>query len=182
MIKDNRRPVNANMMLGAVLVALGILFFVGQVVDVNLGRFAWPYFIIVPGVLLFALALGVGSSAGEPLAVLGSIVTMVGALLLYQSLTGHWASWAYAWALVAPTSIGLGQVIYGTLRGQSHVVATGTRLATIGLAIFLVGAVFFELVIGIGGFGLGRNGWPVLLIGLGLLVLLADLRSARHTA
>ena len=55
MIKDNRRPVNANMVLGAVLVALGIMFFAGQVLDVNLGRFAWPFFIIVPGVLLFAL-------------------------------------------------------------------------------------------------------------------------------
>ena len=31
---------------------------------------------------------------------------------------------------------------------------------------------FFELVLGISGFGLGRLGWPILLIGLGVFVLI----------
>jgi hypothetical protein len=166
---------NINMLLGGILILIGVLFLMGQVFGINLGRFVWPFFVIVPGVLLFIFALAARGSAGEGLAVLGSIVTMLGTLLLYQNTTGHWESWAYAWALVAPTSIGLGQIVYGSLRSQQHVVATGKRLATVGIAIFLVGAVFFELIIGISGFGFGRFLLPVLLIGLGGLFLVRSL-------
>lgn len=166
---------NINMLLGGILILIGVLFLLGQVFGINLGRFVWPFFIIVPGVLLFLLALTVRSSAGEGLAVIGSIVTMLGTLLLYQNTTDHWESWAYAWALVAPTSIGLGQIVYGSLKSQQHVVATGKRLATVGIAIFLVGAVFFELIIGISGFGFGRLLLPVLLIGLGGFFLVRSL-------
>ena len=53
-------------------------------------------------------------------------------------------------------------------------VATGRRLALIGVVLFLVGAFFFELVVGISGFGFGldRFGWPLLLVILGMLLLL----------
>jgi hypothetical protein len=166
---------NINVILGGILVSLGVLFFLGQMFGINLGRFVWPFFVIVPGVLLFIFALAARGSAGEGLAVIGSIVTMLGTLLLYQNTTGHWESWAYAWALVAPTSIGLGQIVYGSLKSQQHVVATGKRLAPIGIAIFLAGAIFFELIIGISGFGLGRFLLPMLLIGFGGLFLARSL-------
>jgi hypothetical protein len=135
----------------------------------------------VPGVLLFVFALTTGGSAGEGLAIFGSVVTMTGTLLLYQNTFGHFQSWAYAWALVAPTSIGLGQIIYGSIRAREQMVVNGRRLTTIGGVIFLVGAVFFELIIGISGFGLGRLGlgsyaWAILLVGLGVIILLRTWR------
>jgi len=42
-----------------------------------------------------------------------------------------------------------------------------------------VGGFFFELILGISGFGLGGLGWPLLLIGLGVLLLVGNLLSAR---
>ena len=48
-------------------------------------------------------------------AIAGSIVTTVGSVLLYQQTTGHWESWAYAWALVGPGAAGLGMLVYGLL-------------------------------------------------------------------
>src|SRR5215211_1755300 len=98
-----RRLGNVPTILGVLLIALGILFFIGQVLGINfggrLGELAWPLFVIGPGVLLFLFALSVGGKAGERLAIVGSVVTMVGAILLVQNTFDYFQSWAYAWAL-----------------------------------------------------------------------------------
>lgn len=68
--------------------------------------------------MLYIFAFFLTPDAGRGLAVAGGIVTMTGTILLIQNTTGLWASWAYAWALIFPTSIGLGLLVYGLLRGQ----------------------------------------------------------------
>ncbi|OGO04389.1 MAG: hypothetical protein A2Y73_04215 [Chloroflexi bacterium RBG_13_56_8] len=176
--KDRGRD-NANWVFGGILIAVGVLWLLAQLVGIRVGSYLWPLFIIVPGVVLFVLAMTMEGRAGEGLAITGGIVTMVGLLLFYQNATGHWQSWAYAWALVAPTSIGLAQIIYGLVKGLDSVVASGRRIATVGIIIFLGGAAFFELVIGISGFGLGGIGWAVLLIGAGVLFLLRAILTGR---
>ena len=134
----------------------------------------WPFFIIVPGVLLFLIALAVDESTGSVLAIVGSVITMTGTLLLYQNSTGHWTSWSYAWALIAPTSVGLGQWLYGFLKDKAESVSEAKQIITIGLTIFGIGFFFFELVLGITGFGLGRLGWPLILIAVGLFLLMQN--------
>ena len=175
--RATRRRGVSSLAAGGVLVALGVLLLLGQVFDIRLGRYLWPCYIIVPGVLLFAISLTL-DQAGEGVAIAGSIVTMLGLLLLYQNTAHHWQSWAYAWALVAPTSIGLGQAIYGLLKSRQQVVKSGLALARIGGIIFVVGAVFFELVIGISGFR--YIGWPALLIAAGVLLLVRNFTGPRR--
>jgi uncharacterized membrane protein HdeD (DUF308 family) len=170
-----------NTVIAILLIGLGVLFLLKPVVNIDIGHYAWPFFVIVPGVMLLVTAFGVGDSAGEPLAMLGTVVTVAGLILLFQNLTDQWATWAYAWALVAPTSIGLGQILYGSIKGRSHLVTVGMRLVKVGLAIFIAGAVFFELIIGISGFGLGNWGWPVLLIALGVVLLVRYFLPARKS-
>lgn len=171
---DEKERGQMRYLLGGALIVLGILLLLGRTLGLNWAGSVWPFFIIVPGVLLLMGARENKGPAGESLAIMGGMVTAVGLLLLYQDVTGHWASWAYAWALVVPTSVGLGQIYFGSHSDRPHTVAQGQRLATIGMIIFAVGVVFFELVIGISGFGLGRFGWPALLIGLGLFFLLRN--------
>jgi len=161
--------------LGIVLMGVGIVFFLLNILDVNYGRFGWPFFIIIPGTVLFISAFAVDESMGQALAIAGGIITTAGTILFYQNLTSHWTSWAYAWALVAPGSIGLAQFIFGSLRKQTKMVKEGRQLLLIGLAIFFGGFVFFELIIGISGFRLGRYGWPILLIALGVVLLVRGL-------
>jgi hypothetical protein len=52
-------------------------------------------------------------------------------------------------------------------------VTTGGRSALIGAALFGVGAFFFELVVGISGFGFGLDGfgWPLGLVMVGIVLL-----------
>ena len=177
-INNNQQSTQTNFVLGSILILVGAFFLLSQLFGIRLGHYVWPFYIIVPGILLFILDLSTAGKSGGVLANIGSVVTMTGLLLFYQNMADHFQSWAYGWALVAPTSIGLGQMVYGSLKGREQMVRAGKRLATIGFTIFLVGAVFFELIIGIGGFGIGRLGrfaLPLLLIGVGAFFILRNL-------
>jgi hypothetical protein len=187
---STNRSVNSgsrsgSLIVGAVLVALGILFLFGQFFRVDFGHYLWPFFVLAAGAGILAVAFGSPQTAtrtdGAGLAALGSMVSMAGLILLFQNMTNLWATWAYAWALIAPTSVGLGQLAYGALKNQPHLVTAGTRATVTGFIIFLAGLFFFEFVIGISGFGftLGSLGWPILLIGLGVLLLVATLFGRR---
>jgi hypothetical protein len=168
--------------LGVLLVVLGALFLAGQAVGFDLGRFEWPFFVIIPGLALSGVGLAVDGPTGERITPLGAAVTMAGVILLYQNATDHFESWAYAWTLVFPTATGLGRMIYGSLKGSKEMVVTGGRSALIGAALFVVGAFFFELVVGISGFGLGlgRFGWPLALVFAGIVLLVGGLLYRRR--
>ena len=125
--------------LGVLLIVMGVLFFVGQAVGFDLGPFGWPFFVIIPGLALSGVGLAAGGPTGERITPLGAAVTMVGVILLYQNTVDHFESWAYTWALVFPTSTGLGQIVYGSLKGRKEMVTTGGRSALIGTALFVVG-------------------------------------------
>ena len=174
--------------LGGGLILLGALFllgrFVGYLFAFDIGHYAWPFFIIVPGLLMFLTAFFLERQAGVTLAMFGGMTIATGAILLIQNIFDVYATWSYAWALVAPTSMGLAKVIYGALCGLGDEVKSGLNLAGVGLGIFVFAAFFFELMIGVSGFGF-RGAWycwPTLLIGLGVVVLLASLLTRRDKA
>jgi hypothetical protein len=164
----------ASIGLGVVLVALGALFLLEQFFDFGFGHWLWPFFVLVPGLLFFVGMLLGGKSAGG-LAIPGTIVTTIGLLLLYQNTFNHFESWAYAWALI-PLAVGAGMIIQGIWSERPAAVENGRRVAGIGLALFLIGFVFFELVLNIGGFGGGILA-PLLLIGGGLYLLWRNLAA-----
>jgi hypothetical protein len=164
----------ASLVVGAGFILFGLLMLLGQLLHIDFLDLLWPFFIIVPGLALFIAALLASGRSGEPLAVVGSIITMVGSTLLFQNVTGLWATWAYAWALIAPTSIGLGLLLWGAIKGHHDKVKEGLNLAGVGLVIFLVAGAFFELVLGLSGFGLGPLAFPFLLIGLGLVLVVVN--------
>jgi hypothetical protein len=170
------------LLLGAGLLLFGVILLAGRLLSIPLGGFVWPFIFIIPGVVLFWTALTTESSSAEGLVILGGILSMLGLLFLAQSVTGLWASWAYAWVLVAPTSVGLSQMVYGSQKGRDSIYQSGERLVRVGLWMFLVGFVFFELVIGVSGFGLGRFGLPVIpivLIFAGLVILVRSLARGK---
>jgi hypothetical protein len=150
----------------------------GRLLSIPFGEFIWPFLFIVPGGLIFAAALSTDDRHGEGLSILGSILTVLGIVFLIQSLFNLWASWAYIWALVAPTSIGIGQWAYGTSKNREPIAASGRRLVNLGLVLVGFGFVFFELIIGLNGFGISRYGippFPATLIFLGGFILVRSI-------
>jgi O-antigen/teichoic acid export membrane protein len=164
-------------LLGGLLIAVGLVFFVGQWLDVDWGAATWPFYVIAPGLAL--LAFGLTQRDGSGLTVAGSIVTIVGLLLLYQNATDHWESWAYAWALVGPGGSGLGMLLYGTRSGNRKMARQGFWQVLTAIGLFVAGFIFFEGIIGISGRRLPLPDWvlPAAVIGLGVLVLIRGFTS-----
>lgn len=171
----------SSVVIGAVLIVVGGMFLVGRQLGIDVGRTGWPLFVIAPGVILFLVSFAVGGRAGAGFAVAGAIVTVTGLVLAVQSQTGLWATWAYAWALVAPGGVGLGLLLYGGLTGQRDLAMSGAAALLSGLALFLVFAFFFESVIGLSGQRIA--GLDTVLAGgivvLGAVIVLLSLRPAR---
>ena len=171
-------------LVGAVLIVLGALFLAERVFQIEIGRFGWPLFVIVPGLLLMGASLVVARREGSGLAVAGAITTVVGLVLAVQNATGLWATWAYAWALVGPGATGIGLIFYGLLRNQPDLVSGGVRSLGSGLALFAVFGLFFEGIIGLSGepFLVGSDVLPIALIGLGVVLVGWSLIGGRQRA
>ena len=161
---------------GIVLVALGLLFLLAQFGQ--LGAFLWPLFVIAPGVALLIWAF-VGGKSATGLAIPGSIVSMVGLILLIQALTNRFETWSYAWGLIVAAA-GVGTWLHGTLSDDEKLTRDGVKTATTGLVLFAAFGVFFEFVIGIGGRSGFVGSWllPLLLIGGGVYLLWRGRTSA----
>ena len=170
--------------VGAILIVVGLLFLAERLFDIDLGHYGWPLFVILPGVLLFLASLVAPPREGVGLAVAGAITSVVGLILAFQNATDLWATWAYAWPLVAPGGSGLGMALYGLVRGQADFVSLGVRQLGAGLALFVGFGLFFEGVIGLSGdpFLVGSDYLPIVLIALGVLFLLWGVLRSRRPA
>jgi hypothetical protein len=165
--------------LGIVLVVVG-LFALGIVVfGIDLTQYGWPLFVIIPGLTLLVVGfVGGGPGASVP----GGIVTVLGLVLAYQSSTGDWTSWAFAWPLVAPGGVGLGLYLQALRDRDPVMLRRGRTLMFIAAMIFMIGFVFFESILGISGmdYGIfGKAALPGLLIVIGLILLVRSLQRSR---
>ncbi len=161
----------ASNLIGFALLGVGLVFLIGQLLSINLIYYLWPFFVIVPG-LLFFMGMVLGGKRLGALAIPGSIITMVGLILLYQNTFKHFESWAYAWALIFPTAVGIGLAVNGAWSGIPALVERGSRWVSAGLVIFLVTGFFFELVLNISNSVIGNLVWPGLLIAFGAYLAL----------
>lgn len=162
------------LLLGVTLVVAGAALLVFQITGIDLLGLAWPLFVLIPGMAFFVPVLTMRAQSGLGyLAIPGCVITTTGLLLGYQNLTGDWQSWSYAWALVAPTSVGLGLLIAGTREGVAGVRRAGWIVGGIGLALFVLAETFFVRIMNVGGAGLGSYGdflLPITLIALGTYI------------
>ena len=154
-------------LLGLALVLLGGLALAGRLLNVDLLSLGWPIFVLAPGIVLFAAGVAVGGKGGLGLAIPGGIISMVGLVLTFQSATGLWSTWAYAWALVAPGGVGLAFVLYGLLTRQGDITRGGIPILLTGIGLFIGFGLFFEGVINLSGVG----GLAEPLLAGGLIVL-----------
>ncbi len=163
---------------GLLLIAAGVLFMAGQQFDIRWADYGWPLFIIVPGLALFLLGLVIRDEAGLGMTIPGGIITTVGLILLYQSTYHAYASWAYAWALVAPGSVGVSLLAFGLLHRRLDLVDAGLRTAAVGLGLFVGFGLLFENAIGLretGSTDAMRAAMPILAVALGVIIVLLSI-------
>ena len=162
MPQSDNRPSSV---VAAILIGLGLLFLAFNFLDIDLGR-VWPliFFVIGAGFYMPALLRPQARAGLAALFVPGTIMIGLGVIFMYNTLTGDWGSWAYAWTLI-PAFVGLGLIFASRLgRWQGDSARAGLWLALGSATVFSVLAMFF------GSRTFGSIG-PVLLIGLGVWLL-----------
>jgi hypothetical protein len=128
----------------------------------------WPLFIILPGLPFLYAAYNTDDEDQAGMIIPGIILTGTGLIFMFQGLTGHYESWAYAWALF-PAMVGLGLQFMGKKKGvDTEEEKVGRAMTRGGLAAFAAFGLFFELLLFGGIFG-GTSGalLPFTLLGAG---------------
>ncbi len=155
---------------GAILIGLGLLFLAAQFFDFQVWGYVWPMAVIGVGALFFVGML-VGGKSTAGLAIPGSIIGVIGLMLLVQYITGYWNSWTYGWTVIL-MAVGLGVWIAGLWGDNPGQRRSGLRVMEIGLVLFVIFGAFFDLVVfDYGGSALRQAFFPVLLILLGVYLI-----------
>ncbi len=159
----------SNLVLGILLIVGGLVFLASRVIpgfELALS-FSWPWIIIGVGAALLLLGLLLGS---PEMAIPACVVSGVGGILYYQSTSGDWLSWAYAWALI-PVFVGIGMILaalIGGRPGKAYLDAFGP--IGFGLVAFVLIGSFFNAFSG---------GWaiylPLVLVLVGAYILVRNL-------
>jgi len=163
-----------SILVGVILIGLGVLFlainFLSITLNVNLVARLWPTIFFIGALIFYVPALAAGENRRElaGLFVPGTILLTLGLIFLYNTFTGDWGSWAYAWTLI-PAGVGLGIALGAVFGGWGrNAITTGLAMAAISVGAFAFFASLF------GGFLLKVLG-PTLIILLGLLLLVRAL-------
>jgi hypothetical protein len=186
--RDSNWSRGATVAIGLLLVVGGAILlaveYLGWALPFDLGAVGWPLWIVIPGAAVLVIGLITPEEPGAGLAIGGSIITAVGLVLAYQSVTGHFASWAYAWALVAPGAVGVGMILWGLFHLRGSMIRNGLGVLGVGLVLFLAGFAFFEGLLHIGGergiAPLGRQALPTALIVAGVVLIITRLWPRRR--
>jgi hypothetical protein len=179
-LTSNSKLATAARMFGLLLVAVGIFFLLEEVFGIHLSSAAWPFYIIAPGVVLLIAAISVDGPFGEPLSILGGIITGTGLLLAYQDTTDTYESWAYAWALIIPASAGVGLLIYGIFKRRSDKVRSGLALTVAGVVLCVVFNLGLTAATTIDFVHIDSRMWPLFIIGLGVILLVSSFIGTRR--
>jgi len=169
------RKTRGSIASGIILILLGGLFLLNQFRPTFLRglfgeNFTWPWIVIGVGVIFLLAAL---LSVTGGLAVPGTIITGIGAILYYQNATGNWASWSYIWPLV-PGLVGLGIFLSALLGdGGRKEIRSGLTMLVICVALFFILWSLFTAKLDV------NLIWPVILIAFGLWVLIRGLTRSR---
>jgi hypothetical protein len=168
---SDSRTNRTSLVFGGLLIALGLLFLVGQFLRINIWQYAWPLFILVPGLIFFGITISGGTEA-TGFAIPASILTTVGLIFFFQAITGHYASWAYVWTLIFPTAVGLGLYIMGSQGDDESLRKQGIGFLRAGLVLFVILGFIFEVIFRMGDTMFSRLFWPSAIILFGLYLIL----------
>ncbi|HSB01951.1 MAG TPA: hypothetical protein VLE49_14975 [Anaerolineales bacterium] len=163
---QTNRSNAGTLIAGTILIAFGLIALAGQFLRVTDWGFIWPLVVIAFGSLFF-LGMVAGGRQSAALAIPGSIISGIGLVLLFESITDHWESMSYFWTLII-LFVGMGIYIMGWYGGDAGQKQSGWRVMKVGFVLFVIFGAFFELIF-------SSNGiiFPVLLILLGGYLILS---------
>ncbi len=179
----NKKSVfNWQVYVGVVLIVTGGIFLVDQFLPIRILASFWPLLIVLFGVT-FLFAMLTAGKRGSGLAIPGTIITTLGLLLFIQSTFKLWVTWSYAWALLI-SAAGLGILIMNFYLKKVVLRRVAGLLIGIGLTLFVVFGILFEIIIDLSGANLASSvflGGGLVLLGLFVVFSRPLFRRARKS-
>lgn len=151
--------------LGLVLLITGGLFLADQLLELGLMFFLWPLLIVLFGITFFVGMITAGKR-GSGLAIPGMLLTVIGLILFVQNLYSLWVTWTYSWTLLI-SATGLGLLMMNGYLKRDGLRRVGGLLIGIGLVLFVLLGVFFEIILDLAGSDVQSG----LFLGAGLVLL-----------
>jgi len=131
--------------VAVMFIGLGILLLAFNFIEGLDLRHAWPllFFIFAAAFYLPALLWRNERHGLGGLYIPGSILAALGLVFTYNTLSGDWGSWLFAWTWI-PGGVGLGLMLGARVGGWSDVVfSVGAWMLGVNAAIFAALATFF---------------------------------------
>ncbi len=163
---QTNRSHAGTLVAGMILIAFGLIALAGQFLNIMSWGFIWPLAVIGGGSLFF-LAMVAGGRQAAAFAIPGSIISGIGLILLFESVTGHWESMSYFWTLII-LFVGVGIYIMGWYGGDAGQKQSGWKVMKAGFILFVIFGAFFEFL-----FLSNSSIFPALLIMLGIYLILS---------
>ncbi len=164
-MQTNRSNVGT-LVAGAILIGFGLIALAGQFFRLMNWAFIGPLVVIAFGSLFF-LAMVAGGRQSAAFAIPGSIISGIGLVLLFETVTRHWESMSYFWTLII-MFVGIGIYIMGWYGGDANQRQAGWRVMRVGFILFIIFGAFFGII-----FSSNSFIFPMLLILLGAYLVLA---------
>ena len=166
MMSNNKSLINWQLFLGLLLVLTGGAFLADLLLPgVRIMAYGWPLIVVLLGVI-FLIGMLMAGRKGAGLAIPGVLITSLGLLLFLQNTFDLWLTWTYAWALFI-SAIGIGLLLMNLYLKRVGLRKAGGVLIGIGLVLFVIFGIFFEIILDIS----GENNASVVFLSLGLVLL-----------
>src|SRR5512146_553548 len=127
---ETNRSHAGTLVAGTILIAFGLIALAGQFLNIMSWGFIWPLFVVGGGSFFF-LAMVAGGRQAAAFAIPGSIISGIGLILLFESVTGRWESMSYFWALII-LFVGVGIYLMGWYGGDDGQKRAGRRVMKVG--------------------------------------------------
>ncbi len=164
-------PNRGSIFSAIILIGMGVLFLIFNLGGITMGK-TWPIVFFALGAICFLPALLWPSmrSGFAGFIIPGGVLLTLGAIFLYNTLTGDWASWSYAWILLNG-GVGLGLML------ASWIGDWGREVTAVGWWLLAVSFIVFSIFATIFGGTILKTAGPVLLILCGLWLVLRTFRK-----
>ena len=174
---NSRDYRNGSMVGGVVLIVLGLVFFAVTQGTFNLNwETIWPVFPVLVGLTLIVMAFTVDSPQARGfLVTCGTIPLLVGTYFFATTLgMVSWDNQGVLWPIY-PLIVGIAFIAGYFASNQEH-----TWYLVPGSILTLIGLVLFGVTLTGSSYEYIGKIWPLLLIGAGVLLMVAPMARRRH--
>jgi len=164
--------LNRGSIFGAILlIGMGVLFLALEIAGISISK-TWPITFLALGSVCFLPPLLWPSlrSGLAAFCIPGAVLLTLGGIFFYNTLSGDWASWSYAWIMLNG-GVGLGLVLASWIGGWAR------EITSIGWWMIVVSAVVFSIFATLFGGSVLKAAGPVMLILCGAWLLIRSFRK-----